>query len=327
MELAKNLQYLRKRDKITQEELADKLDVSRQAVSKWETGEAYPETEKLLVLCDMFDVTLDELMRGDPSNNSSGAETAEISEPKENIKTADHATFSAHINIFSRAIAIGVLLIILGAAACVAICGYSFMLTEKAAEVTSIMSGVVVIIFAAVSVFLFVFYGMRHEKFRKEYPLAESEPDKEKSERFSKRFAVTIACLVSGLLLDIVFLILLTTFISNDIIVVADKDAAVCYTVSAFLAVVAFIVGRLTFMGMQRLKYHTEEYNKKNGVRSKKDKIKDALCSVIMMSATVVFFLVGFIGGYWQYNWLAFPIGGILCGIVSVIIYAVGAEK
>lgn len=46
MSFAENLQTLRKRDKITQEELADKLQVSRQSVSKWETGEAYPETEK-----------------------------------------------------------------------------------------------------------------------------------------------------------------------------------------------------------------------------------------------------------------------------------------
>ncbi|MGN0813601.1 MAG: helix-turn-helix transcriptional regulator [Candidatus Coproplasma sp.] len=65
MSFAENLQYLRKRDKITQEELAELLQVSRQAVSKWETGDFYPETEKLIILCDKFGVTLDELLRGD----------------------------------------------------------------------------------------------------------------------------------------------------------------------------------------------------------------------------------------------------------------------
>lgn len=65
MSFAENLQYLRKKKRITQEELADELQVSRQSVSKWETGEAYPETEKLIALCDKFDVTLDDLMRGD----------------------------------------------------------------------------------------------------------------------------------------------------------------------------------------------------------------------------------------------------------------------
>lgn len=65
MSFAENLQYLRKRDKITQEELAEYLQVSRQAVSKWETGEFYPETEKLIALCDKFGVTIDDLLRGD----------------------------------------------------------------------------------------------------------------------------------------------------------------------------------------------------------------------------------------------------------------------
>ncbi|MGN0807015.1 MAG: helix-turn-helix domain-containing protein [Candidatus Coproplasma sp.] len=65
MSFADNLQYLRKKNKITQEELAEELNLSRQSISKWETGEAYPETDKLILLCDKFGVTLDELLRGD----------------------------------------------------------------------------------------------------------------------------------------------------------------------------------------------------------------------------------------------------------------------
>ena len=74
MSFGDNLQYLRKRDKITQEELAEKLQVSRQSVSKWETGEAYPETEKIIVLCDIFGVTMDALMRGDVTASGESAE-------------------------------------------------------------------------------------------------------------------------------------------------------------------------------------------------------------------------------------------------------------
>lgn len=74
MSFAENLQYLRKRNRITQEELADFLQVSRQSVSKWETGEAYPETEKLIALCDKFGVTLDALLRGDLTVQSEYAE-------------------------------------------------------------------------------------------------------------------------------------------------------------------------------------------------------------------------------------------------------------
>ena len=65
MSFAQNIQYLRKLRRITQEELSDLVGVSRQSVSKWETGDAFPETEKIMQLCDIFDVSMDVLMRGD----------------------------------------------------------------------------------------------------------------------------------------------------------------------------------------------------------------------------------------------------------------------
>lgn len=65
MSLRKNLEYLRKQKKLSQEDLAFKLGVSRQAVSKWESGGAFPETDKMLSICKIFDCSLDELMSGD----------------------------------------------------------------------------------------------------------------------------------------------------------------------------------------------------------------------------------------------------------------------
>ena len=56
MNFGKNLQYLRRLSKnLTQEELAEKLHVSRQTVSKWETNEALPEMDKAFELCRIFD--------------------------------------------------------------------------------------------------------------------------------------------------------------------------------------------------------------------------------------------------------------------------------
>ena len=81
MSFAENLQNLRKRDKVTQEGLAETLGVSRQSVSKWETGEAYPETEKIIALCDFFRVSMDDLMRGNvasPQAPSAAAEEPEF---------------------------------------------------------------------------------------------------------------------------------------------------------------------------------------------------------------------------------------------------------
>ena len=66
MKLSKNLQYLRKlHGNMTQEKLAERMGVSRQTVSKWETGDAYPELDKLMELSRMFSCTIDALLKED----------------------------------------------------------------------------------------------------------------------------------------------------------------------------------------------------------------------------------------------------------------------
>ena len=62
MRVAENLQLLRKRARISQEELAEKCQVSRQAVTKWETGESTPGIDKLCLLADLYDVSIDEIV-------------------------------------------------------------------------------------------------------------------------------------------------------------------------------------------------------------------------------------------------------------------------
>ncbi len=63
MSLGKNIQFLRKQQKITQEQLAERMRVSRQTVSKWETDEVVPELNKLIELSDLFGCKLDALIR------------------------------------------------------------------------------------------------------------------------------------------------------------------------------------------------------------------------------------------------------------------------
>lgn len=62
MSFAENLQMIRKEKHLSQEELAEMLGVSRQAVSKWEQGTGYPEVEKLLLLSRELNLSLDSLM-------------------------------------------------------------------------------------------------------------------------------------------------------------------------------------------------------------------------------------------------------------------------
>jgi transcriptional regulator with XRE-family HTH domain len=80
MALSDNLQYLRKKHKMTQEELAEGIGVTRQSVSKWETGEAYPDTDKLILLCEKFDISIDELVRGDVCERDSSLQGSAMCE-------------------------------------------------------------------------------------------------------------------------------------------------------------------------------------------------------------------------------------------------------
>lgn len=63
MDFSEKLLTLRKANNMTQEQLAEKLDVSRQSVSKWEGGQAVPELDKIIALSAVFDVTTDSLLK------------------------------------------------------------------------------------------------------------------------------------------------------------------------------------------------------------------------------------------------------------------------
>lgn len=67
MKFNNKLYDLRKRNGLSQEELANKLNVTRQTISKWELGESTPDMEKLIMIRDLFDISLDELVLDVPT--------------------------------------------------------------------------------------------------------------------------------------------------------------------------------------------------------------------------------------------------------------------
>lgn len=100
MSFADNLKQIRKEKKLSQEELAELLDVSRQAVSKWEQGMGYPEVEKLLLLSEKLNVSLDSLMateiaRGNNINNTNVTGHIIITSPHENVIANCHKVISS----------------------------------------------------------------------------------------------------------------------------------------------------------------------------------------------------------------------------------------
>ena len=77
IEIANRLVKLRKEKKLSQEALANELGISRQAVSKWERAEASPDTDNLILLAELYGISLDDLLKTDQKEFESGNNQAE----------------------------------------------------------------------------------------------------------------------------------------------------------------------------------------------------------------------------------------------------------
>lgn len=87
--LSESIYVLRRRNGLSQEQLAEKIGVSRQSVSKWESGQSTPELDKLVALCNYFQVTMDQLTTGtrDGTNFAVPAGASPASTPQQNCRT------------------------------------------------------------------------------------------------------------------------------------------------------------------------------------------------------------------------------------------------
>lgn len=88
MTLSEKLYMLRKKNGLSQEQLAEQLNVSRQAISKWESGACRPERDKLIAVSNYFHVSLDYLMKEESTQSEDTSQTAE----KETTQMAERET-------------------------------------------------------------------------------------------------------------------------------------------------------------------------------------------------------------------------------------------
>ena len=107
MSIGNNIYKLRTAKNLSQGDLADQLDVSRQSVSKWETDAAVPDLDKLMKLCDEFGVSLDEIA----GRKTNFEETKNINTSKE--KTSSAQKIIGYI-LFTFSLLLGVVLLIFG---------------------------------------------------------------------------------------------------------------------------------------------------------------------------------------------------------------------
>ena len=98
-QFSENLKRIRKEHNLSQEQLADELGVSRQAISKWESAVAYPEMDKIIALCDKFNLNIDDLLHKDIKE----VKGEEESKKKINNSFEDFLRFITNtINLFSN---------------------------------------------------------------------------------------------------------------------------------------------------------------------------------------------------------------------------------
>ena len=98
MSFGSELQVLRRKHGVTQEEFAQQLNVTRQAVSKWESSRGYPEMEKILFICNRYGVTMDALFR----DELPAPQSAQTDEKKENAALGQAPLKESLGNFFSN---------------------------------------------------------------------------------------------------------------------------------------------------------------------------------------------------------------------------------
>lgn len=125
MEITEQLKTYRKKMNLSQDELAEIIYVSRQTISNWETGKSYPDLKSLLLMSDYFDVSLDELVKGD----------LQIMKEKVGVTTLNH---------YSLGMIIGFVLTIFGTV--------FFIKTMRMAGVVSGSVGIIVMLYSAIQV-------------------------------------------------------------------------------------------------------------------------------------------------------------------------------
>ncbi len=304
MNFAENLQYLRKQKNITQEQLAERLEVSRQSVSKWESGQSYPEMEKLLQMCDMFHCDLNILMRGDISRS---------------FAQDVHGYDKFHTQ-FNRFISAGVGLILLG---------ISVMLMLNGFGMDEMLSGAVFFSFTIVGVMLFVVMGMQKSRFCQKHPVIEDFYTEDEKEQAYRSYTVRIATGVGIILIG--FLLLMVgdarIEIMTDVMDAAFTERAESLLCSVFILMIAVAVTILVYGGLQKSKYDIKQYNAETNPspeKKKRDALIGKLCACIMMTSVIIYLLISFLSESWKMSWIVFAVGGIVCGIVSV---ALSKEK
>lgn len=379
MSFRDNLQYLRAQRNFTQERLAMLLGVSRQAISKWESGKAYPEMDKLLMICDLFGCTLDDLVLGDvraprlvpdatpepsdgmgaaglpeaereicngglasdatSSNTSAKQSTAyglspNVSAGQQAVPVAlpeDLTGYDAHMNSFAWKVATGVAAIIAGVA--VGVLFDSEGTVSGLLARSEFLTFVCTIIGVIIGLAFLIPAGMTHSEFVRRHPFIEDFYTDDDRSRRAKELAVGVVGGIGLILLGVA-----VTVYGEETLGIEEGWPVSVMLLCVAAGVFCFIYFGIRY-GMMNIDSYNHEAESERREREREaqggdfyDKLTGLVCGIIMLIATVVGLWMLFTGGpidgggheRWLSGnglfWLAWPIGGILCGVATCII-------
>lgn len=300
MKLAQNLAFRRRALGLTQEGVAERLGVSRQAVSKWESGQSRPELELLLALSDLYGCSVDELLRGTPPDLPASEQSAPSEEEEEEAPSeADRLLFEAYdreARTFAAAISGGVGLLVAGGALF-----FFFSMLHP------LFGAAGFLLTAAVSVYLFIIYGLRHSQFRREHPYVPDLYTDEDRQTFHRLFSSGVAIAVAVMVADVAGLVFM----------IPSRFSPASY-ISLFLLVLSAALTILIALGMLHGRFHLNQTEEAaSSAAFQPDMEGEGICGAIMLAAAGIFLVAGFLFHAWHPAWIVFPLGGILCGIVS----------
>ena len=379
MSFRDNLQYLRAQRNFTQERLAMLLGVSRQAISKWESGKAYPEMDKLLMICDLFGCTLDDLVLGDvraprlvpdatpepsdgmgaaglpeaergicngglasdaTSSNTSAKQSAayglssNVSAGQQAVSVAlpeDLTGYDAHMNSFAWKVAAGIAAIIAGVA--VGVLFDSEGTVSGLLARSEFLTFVCTIIGVIIGLAFLIPAGMAHAEFVRRHPFIEDFYTDDDRSRRAKELAVGVVGGIGLILLGVA-----VTVYGEETLGVEEGWPVSVMLLCVAAGVFCFIYFGIRY-GMMNIDAYNHEAESERREREREaqggdfyDKLTGLVCGIIMLIATVVGLWMLFTGGpidgggheRWLSGnglfWLAWPIGGILCGVATCII-------
>ena len=307
MTFGENLQFLRKRAGLTQEDLAEQMEVSRQSVSKWESNAAYPEMDAILRLCGLFNVDMDTLLRGDVSRRF----------------MEDTAGYDKHMNVFSKAIAGGVGLILLGVTILVTL--LIGLTADAEVAVYPIVGTAILLVCITVATAIFIVSGMGHDRFQKKHPSIQPFYTEEQIDAYERRFPLLIAFPVVLILIGVIIQVAIV--LVPDLIKMGVRDEWALLGTSILLFCITVAVTVLVWAGIQKDKYDIEKYNRQTRQeldptpeQKRLNRLVGAVWGSGMVLAAALHLLLGFVWELWDSARVIYPVAALLCVAVTIFL-------